>query len=82
MKKTFVVRTQYDGEDYRSVEEISFYDENGDEKVDLEVTALCLDISTCADQGVDTWTYLKYKIQARLQKAGIAYEDIEFEDRE
>lgn len=80
MTTTFLVRTQYDGNDYRSVEEISYYDENGDEHVDPRVTALCIDITTCADQGDDTWTFIKYQIEARLQKAGIPYGDIEFEE--
>jgi len=82
MTTTFLVRTQYDDKDYRSVEEISYYDENGDEQIDPRITALCIDITTCADQGNDTWSFIKYQIEARLQKEGIPYEDIEFEDRE
>jgi len=80
MTTTFLVRTQYDGRDYRSVEEISYYDENGDEHVDPRVTALCIDITTCADQGHDTWIFIKNQIEALLQNAGIPYEDIEFEE--
>lgn len=81
MTKTFLVRTQYDGKDYRSVEEISYYDDHGDEQVDPDVTALCIGINTCADQGDDTWTLIKRQIEACLTANGISYEDIEFEDQ-
>ena len=80
MTTTFLVRTQYDGTDYRSVEEISYFDENGEEQIDQKVTALCIDITTCADQGDDTWTFIKYQIEARLKKEGIPYEEIQFEE--
>jgi len=81
MTTTFLVRTQYDGREYRSVEEISYYDENGDEQIDLRVTALCIDITTCADQGDDTWTFIRRQVEDRLDKEGIPYKDIEFEDQ-
>jgi len=78
--KTFLVRTQYDGREYRSVEEILYYDEAGEECVDHEATALCCDITTCADQGEDTWTFIMRQVEARLNKAGFAFDIIEFDE--
>ncbi|MGY3018343.1 bacillopeptidase F (M6 metalloprotease family) [Pseudomonas sp. TE6283] len=80
MKKSFLVYTQHDGKDHRSVEQIYYYDENGDEIFDKYVTELCIDISTCADQGIDTWHWIKNQIETRLIKANITYEDIIFEE--
>jgi hypothetical protein len=80
MTATFFVRTQYDGKDYRSVEEVFTFDEDGEEQVDQKVTALCIDITTCADQGVDTWTFIKDQIEARLKKAGTPYDEIHFDE--
>lgn len=80
MTTTFYVRTQYDGRDYRSVEEIYFYDEDGEEQVDKRITDLCIDITTCADQGVDTWSFIREQVELRLLKAGIPYHEIQFEE--
>lgn len=80
MTTTFYVRTQYDGRDYRSVEEIYFYDEDGEEQVDQRITDLCIDITTCADQGVDTWVFIREQVEVRLMKAGIPYHEVQFEE--
>ena len=77
---TYYVRTQYDGKDYRSVEAIYSCDEQGELQEDLKVTDLCIDITTCADQGQDTWTFIRGQIEARLQRAGIPFDDIQFDD--
>ena len=79
MEKTYYVRTQYDGKDYRSVQEIYYYDEDGEEQVDSRVTDMCMNISTCADQGSDTWSYIKHKVKEHLDAKGIPYEDVECE---
>ncbi|WP_180530602.1 hypothetical protein [Staphylococcus haemolyticus] len=79
MTTTFVIYTQYDGKDYRSVEQVCYYDEDGEEQVDEALTALCMDISTCADQGVDTWSYIKNQVSIRLKAKGIQFDDIEFQ---
>lgn len=77
MKEIYYVRTQYDGKDYRSVQEIYYYDEDGEEQVDWNITNICLNISTCADQGSDTWSYIKYKVKEHLDSNGIPYDDVE-----
>lgn len=80
MATTYFIRTQYDGKDYRSVEEVYTFDEDGEEQVDQKVTALCLDITTCADQGVDTWIFIENQIKARLEEARIPYDEIQFDE--
>lgn len=80
MTTTFYVRTQYDDRDYRSVEEVYYYDEDGEEQVDQKATDLCIDITTCADQGIDTWVFIREQVEARLKKAGIPYREIQFDD--
>jgi hypothetical protein len=74
------IRTQYDGKDLMSVEEIYYYDEDGEERVCEKATNVCIDITTCADQGDDLWSWLKNQVEGRLQQAGISYRDIYFED--
>lgn len=80
MATTFYVRTHYDGRDYRSVEEIYFYDEDGEEQVDQKATDLCIDITICADRSVDTWVFIRKQVEARLTTAGIPYHGIQFEE--
>lgn len=80
MTTTFYIRTQYDGEDYRSVEEVYYYDADGKEQVDRNATELCSDITTCADQSTDTWIYIRNQVEIRLKMAGITYHEIQFDD--
>jgi hypothetical protein len=74
------VRTQYDGRDLMSVEEIYYYDHDGEECVSHAATEACIDISTCADQGTDLWKGLRAQVEIRLRNAGIIYQDLFFED--
>ena len=74
------VRTQYDGRDYMAVEEIFYYDEDGDEVECAAATEACIDISTCADQGTDLWSYLRETIDSRLRGSGIQFNAIFFVD--
>jgi hypothetical protein len=74
------VRTQYDGKDLMSVEEIYHYDDDGEEEVCNDATGACIDIATCADQGRDLWSWLRAQIEGRLQHAGIKYKKMYFED--
>lgn len=80
MHKEIYIRTQYDGKDLMSVEEIYYYDENGDERVCERATDACIDIVTCADQGYDLWVGLRQQVEVRLQQVGISFQDIFFED--
>ena len=73
------IRTQYDGHDYRSVLQIYYYDENGDEQELEDLTDMCHDISTCADQGEDTWSWLKAEVSERLKGADIKFSDLNFD---
>ena len=72
------IRTQYDGHDYRSVLEIYHYDANGEEAELPNLTAICINISTCADQGHDTWSWIKETVEAHLKSAGISYNSVDF----
>lgn len=74
MSQTYYVRTQYDGRDYRSVEEIYYYDEDGEEQVDIDLTSYCIGITTCADQGEDTWSFIKDQVELRLKAKNISFE--------
>ncbi len=76
------IRTQYDGHDYRSVEEIYHYDENGEEEELKHLTELCIDISTCADQGKDTWWWIKDEVSKRLASTNTSYVELSFDDNE
>lgn len=76
------IRTQYDGKDYRSVLEIYHYNEEGEEEVLEDLTDMCMDVSTCADQGSDTWSWIKDAVSARLSSAGVSYSEINFDDYE
>lgn len=80
MSNDYYIRTQYDGKNLMSVEEIYTYDEDGEEQHDRRATDLCIDIVTCADQGTDLWSWIREQVEARLQSAGIAYQDIYFDD--
>lgn len=80
MATTFYVRTHFDGRDYRSVEQIYVYDEDGEEQVDQKATALCIDITTRAARSVDTWVFIREQVEARLTTAGIPYHGIQFEE--
>jgi hypothetical protein len=75
-----IVRTQYDERDYMSVEEIFYYDENGDEIICSAATEACIDISTCAHQGTDLWSYLRESIETRLRGSGLQFNYIHFAD--
>ena len=74
------IRTQYDGKDLMSVEEIFSIDENGDEQESKLATAACIDLATCADQGTDLWSWLREQVEHRLQEAGISYVYLYFEN--
>lgn len=74
------IRTQYDGRDLRSVEEIYYYNVEGDEQVCNEATDACIDITTCADQGDDGWRWIRDQVKQRLKLADISYQNILFED--
>jgi hypothetical protein len=74
------VRTQYDGKDYMSVEEIYEVDKNGNDLVCQAATNACINISTCADQGKDLWSYLRREVDQRLKNCGIKYQHLVFDD--
>jgi hypothetical protein len=74
------IRTQYDGKDLMSVEEIYYYDEEGDEQTCEEATNACIDITTCADQGRDLWPWIRTQVELRLKDAGIVYQNLYFDD--
>lgn len=76
------IRTQYDGHDYRSIFAIYHYDNDGNEEELDDLTNMCMDISTCADQGTDTWTWLKDKVAERLNSAGITYNELMYDEDE
>ena len=82
MYEELFIRTQYDEKDYRSVLEIYHYDENGEEEELEALTDMCMDVSTCADQGHDTWSWIKDAVAARLDSAGFSYSSISFDDDE
>ena len=74
------VRTQYDGRDHLSVEEIYYVDEEGDDILVESATDACIDITTCADQGTDLWSWLRDQVEGRLRVAGIEYKHLWFDD--
>jgi len=74
------VRTQYDGRDLMSIEEIYFYDEDGDEQTHTRATNACIEITTCADQGYDLWSWLRAQVEETLRWLDIPYQDLIFED--
>jgi len=80
LDKDLYVRTQYDGKDYMSVEEIFYIDEDGSEVICKTATEACIDITTCADQGTDLWSWLESQIKLRLKNTGITYSEIFFEN--
>lgn len=82
MYKELFICTQYDGKDYRSVLEIYHYDQNGEKEELEQLSKMCMDISTCADQGRDTWSWIKDTVIYRLDQAGIIYSSINFDDDE
>ncbi len=82
MYEELFIRTQYDGKDYRSVLEIYHYDGDGEEETLSDLTNMCMDVSTCADQGSDTWSWIKDAVAARLNSAGVSYCSISFDDDE
>lgn len=80
MHEELYIRTQYDGRDLMSVEEIYYYDEDGEERVCEEATAVCIDVTTCADQGTDLWSWLRTQVEIRLRQSDITYQYIFFDD--
>lgn len=80
MYEELYIRTLYDGRDYMSVQELFFYDNDGDEQRCEEATTACDGISTCADQGADLWGWLREQVQLSLHSAGIAVAHLYFED--
>jgi hypothetical protein len=74
------IRTQYDGKDLMSVEEIYYYNEDGDEQICEEATDACIDVTTCADQGTDLWPWIRKQVELRLQQVGISCQNIYFDD--
>lgn len=63
-----------------SVDEIFYIDEAGDEIEVPSASSACQDIQTCADQGEDLWKWLRAQVEARLEAAGIDYQDLYFDD--
>lgn len=74
------IRTQYDDKDLMSIEEIFYYDDQGDEQTCKEATNACIDIRTCADQGSDLWSWLRRQVEGRLRDRGISFGTLYFED--
>lgn len=77
-----IIRTQFDEKDYRSVEEIRYTDDSGQDHAHEAATEACMNISTCADQGSDTWYWIREQVENRLKSAGIAYISLDFDDDE
>ena len=80
MYEELYIRTQYDGKDLMSVEEIYYYDDEDEEQICEEATNACIDIATCADQGTDLWTWLRDQVEGRLKQGGIKYRYLHFDD--
>lgn len=75
------VRTQYDGKDLMSIEELYHLDNEGGQEVVCKTgTNACIDIGTCADQGDDLWSWLRSQVEVRLSTAGITYDFLIFDD--
>ena len=74
------VRTQSDGKDYMSVEEIYEVNEDCDDVVCRDATNACIGITTCEDQGTDLWAYLRNAVAQKLKERGIQYENLVFDD--
>lgn len=77
-----IIRTQFDGKDYRSVEGIYYIDNIGDLQEHKAATEACIDISTCADQGTDTWFWIQEKVAKKLKAASITYHSLHFDEDE
>lgn len=82
MYEDLYIRTQYDGRDYRSVVAIYQFDSTGDEQELVDLTKLCMDITTCADQGYDTWSWIKEQVSIRLKSANVTYTHLLFDEDE
>jgi hypothetical protein len=63
-----------------SVQEVFYHNEDGDEQICEKATEACIDITTCADQGIDLWTWLEDQVKHRLKKEGISFSHLYFED--
>lgn len=74
------IRTQYDGRDLMSIEEIYYYGIDGEEQICVAATDACIDIATCADQGADLWSWLREQVEERLQQCDITCTRIVFDD--
>lgn len=80
MDKELYIRTQYDGKDLMSIQEIYYIDDDGGEYEHKNATDACIDIVTCADQGIDLWNWLREQVEYRLKKANISYDTLYFEN--
>ena len=76
-----IVRTIYDGRDLRSVDEIFYYDDDGEEVIHKEATNACIGVNTCADMGEEAYQVLSERITDILNSKGIMFSDISFEDQ-
>jgi len=76
----FYIRTQYDGKDLMSVQEIYYIDEDGDEHISEQATKICVGINSCGDQGTDLWSWLRETVELRLKGEGVLFQDLFFED--
>lgn len=79
MYEELYIQTEYDGKDLMSVIEILYVDEDGEKQVCKVATEACIDVSTCADQGTDTWDWIRKQVELRL-KNKVTYTHLYFED--
>jgi len=77
LENNLIVHTESDGREYRSVVEIVYIDEEGDEVVHERATDVCIGLNTCSDMGQDTYATLQQLVCAQLSAEGIEYETIE-----
>ena len=74
-----VITTFYDGHDYRSVDEIFYVDESGENVLHKEATEACDGQNICADMGDFTYEVLEEKVRNCLAASDIDFEVLEFE---
>lgn len=74
------IRTQYDGKDLRQIVEIYTHDAEGEEVIHEDATNACLNLTTCADMGDDTYETLRQMAEANLRVRGIRFAQLIFDD--
>ena len=80
--RDFHVRTQFDGKDYLKVFELYYYDEDGNEVLDEQATAVADGGITCADMGEESLLALRRQVESALRAAGIPFGTVEVEQSE